>query len=58
LKNTSYEFNERVRVTKNDEDETIKTYADKLLGITNKVRLLGTQFFDSRIVEKNPCNGT
>ncbi|CAJ2651964.1 unnamed protein product, partial [Trifolium pratense] len=34
------------------EDETIKTYADKLLGIANKVRLLGTQFSDSRIVEK------
>ncbi|CAJ2644827.1 unnamed protein product [Trifolium pratense] len=34
------------------EDEIIKTYADKLLGIANKVRLLGTQFSDSRIVEK------
>jgi hypothetical protein len=34
------------------EDETIKAYADKLLGIANKVRLLGTQFSDSRIVEK------
>jgi hypothetical protein len=40
------------------EDETIKAYADKLLGFANKVRLLGTQFSDSRIVEKNPCNGT
>jgi hypothetical protein len=34
------------------EDETIKAYADKFLGITNKVRLFGTQFSDSRIVEK------
>ncbi|KAK2394238.1 hypothetical protein QL285_056092 [Trifolium repens] len=34
------------------EDETIKAYADKLLGIANKVRLLGTQFSDSKIVEK------
>jgi hypothetical protein len=34
------------------EDETIKAYADKFLGIANKVRLFGTQFSDSRIVEK------
>nr|KYP65753.1 Retrovirus-related Pol polyprotein from transposon TNT 1-94 [Cajanus cajan] len=34
------------------ETETIKQYSDKLLGIANKVRLLGTQFLDSRIVEK------
>ena len=34
------------------EDETIKAYADKFLGIPNKVRLFGTQFSDSRIVEK------
>lgn len=32
------------------ESETIKEYADKLLSIVNKVRLLGSEFFDSRIV--------
>lgn len=32
------------------ESETIKEYADKLLGIVNKVRLLGSEFSDSRIV--------
>nr|KYP68754.1 hypothetical protein KK1_022395 [Cajanus cajan] len=36
------------------ETETIKQYSDKLLSNANKVRLLGTQFFDSRIVEKIP----
>ncbi|GAU44031.1 hypothetical protein TSUD_349630 [Trifolium subterraneum] len=34
------------------ESETIKEYSDKLLSIANKVRLLGTEFTDSRIVEK------
>nr|KYP32243.1 hypothetical protein KK1_047118 [Cajanus cajan] len=34
------------------EFETIKEYYDKLLGIANKVRLLGSDFADSRIVEK------
>ena len=34
------------------ESETIKEYANKLLGIANKIRLLGTKFFDSRIVQK------
>ena len=34
------------------ESETIKEYSDRLLGIANKVRLLGTEFADSRIVEK------
>jgi hypothetical protein len=33
------------------ESETIKDYSNKLLSIANKVRLLGTQFADSRIVE-------
>ncbi|XP_022714608.1 uncharacterized protein LOC111274271 [Durio zibethinus] len=32
--------------------ETIKDYSDKLLSIANKVRLLGSEFTDSRIVEK------
>ncbi|XP_019236943.1 PREDICTED: uncharacterized protein LOC109217174 [Nicotiana attenuata] len=34
------------------ESETVKEYSDRLLGIVNKVRLLGTKFKDSRIVEK------
>nr|BBP47129.1 putative gag-pol polyprotein [Torenia fournieri] len=34
------------------ESETIKDYSDKLLSIANKVRLLGSEFTDSRIVEK------
>lgn len=34
------------------ESETIKEYSDKLLTIANKVRLLGTEFPDSRIVQK------
>ena len=34
------------------ESETIKEYSDRLFGIVNKVRLLGTSFTDSRIVEK------
>ena len=59
-----YEGNERVRgmqvlnlirefeMQKMKESETIKEYSDKLLGIVNKVRLLGTDFSDSRIVQK------
>nr|KYP62304.1 hypothetical protein KK1_016831 [Cajanus cajan] len=34
------------------DSETIKDYADKLLGIVNKIRLLGTEIPDSRIVQK------
>ena len=34
------------------ESETIKEYDNKLLSIANKVRLLGSNFSDSRIVEK------
>jgi len=34
------------------ETENIKYYADKLLSITNKVRLLGKEFSDNRIVQK------
>ena len=34
------------------ESETIKEYNDKLLGIANRVRLLGADFNDSRLVEK------
>ena len=35
-----------------EELETIKDYFDRLLDIINKVRLLGTNFSDSRIVQK------
>ena len=38
------------------ESETMKEYSDKLLSIVNKVRLLGTEFPDTRIMQKNPCN--
>ena len=34
------------------ESETIKEYSDRLLGIVNNVRLLGTEFSDARIVQK------
>ncbi|XP_061352342.1 uncharacterized protein LOC133297245 [Gastrolobium bilobum] len=34
------------------ESETIKEYSDTLLGIANKIKLLGGNFVDSRIVEK------
>lgn len=34
------------------ESETIKEYSDRLLEIANKVRLLGSEFNDSRLVEK------
>ena len=33
------------------ESETIKEYANKLLSIANKVRLLGSEFSNSRIVQ-------
>ena len=33
------------------EFETVKDYTNKLLGIANKIRLLGGDFADSRIVE-------
>ncbi|XP_059280984.1 uncharacterized protein LOC132034611 [Lycium ferocissimum] len=59
-----YTGNERIRgmkvlnlirefeLQKIKESETVKEYLDRLLGIVNKVRLLGTKFKDSRIVEK------
>lgn len=34
------------------ESETIKEYSDRLLSIVNKVRLLGTEFPDTRMVQK------
>ena len=59
-----YEGNERVKgvqvlnlirefeMQKMNESETIKDYSDRLLDIVNKVRLLGTEFTDSIIVQK------
>ena len=59
-----YEGNEKVKgmqvlnlirefeMQKMKESETIKEYSDRLLGIVNNVRLLGTDFSDSRIVQK------
>jgi len=32
--------------------ETIKEYSNKLLGIANKIKLLGKEFPNSRLVEK------
>nr|KYP72493.1 Retrovirus-related Pol polyprotein from transposon TNT 1-94 [Cajanus cajan] len=34
------------------ESERVKEYSDRLLSIVNKVRLLGTEFSDTRIVQK------
>ncbi|KAJ8623519.1 hypothetical protein MRB53_032048 [Persea americana] len=59
-----YEGNERVKgmqvlnlirefeMQRMKESETIKDYSDRLLDIVNKVRLLGTDFSDPRIVQK------
>ena len=59
-----YEGNERIKgmqvlnlirefeLQKMKESETIKEYSNKLLSIVNNVRLLGTDFSDSRIVQK------
>ena len=59
-----YEGNERVKgmqvlnlirefeMQRMNESKTIKVYSDRLLDIVNKVRLLGTEFTDSRIVQK------
>ena len=59
-----YEGNERVKgmqvlnlirefeMQRMKELETIKDYSNRLLSIVNKVRLLGTDFSDSRIVQE------
>jgi predicted aspartyl protease len=61
---TEYEGDERIRgmqalnlirefeMQKMKESETIKEYANKLISIANKVRLLGSELSDSRIVQK------
>ncbi|RVX09275.1 hypothetical protein CK203_015401 [Vitis vinifera] len=43
---------EEFEMLKMKETETIKDNSDKLLGIVNKVRLLGKDFSDERIVQK------
>jgi hypothetical protein len=59
-----YEGNEKVKgmqvlnlirefeMQKMKDSETIKEYCERLLGIVNKVRLLGAKFKDSRVVQK------
>ena len=37
------------------ESESVKEYTNKLFEIANRLRLLGSEFTNSRIVEKNPC---
>ncbi|KAH0748920.1 hypothetical protein KY290_028152 [Solanum tuberosum] len=61
---TEYEGDERIRgmqvlnlvrefeLQRMKESETINEYSDRLLNIANRVRLLGSTFNDSRIVEK------
>ena len=34
------------------ESKTINEYTDKLLSIANQIRLLGSKFYDSRIIQK------
>jgi len=41
-----------MQVLKMQKSNTIKDYLGRLLGIANEVRLLGTEFIDSRIVQK------
>ncbi|XP_047260814.1 uncharacterized protein LOC124894104 [Capsicum annuum] len=62
--NTEYEGDERIRgmqvlnlvrefeLQKIKKSETIKEYSDRLLNLANRIRLLGSAFNDSRIVEK------
>ena len=38
------------------ESQTIKDYAEQLLTIANKVRLLGKEFSDERVVQKFFCH--
>jgi hypothetical protein len=40
------------------ESETIREFSDRLLSKVNKIRLLGEDLFDKRVVEKNTCNLT
>lgn len=59
-----FEVNERVKTVKllglkrdfemlqMKEEETVKEYSSKLFDTVNKIRLLGEDFHDSRVVEK------
>ena len=59
-----YEGNEKIRgmkvlnlikefeMQRMKELETIKEYSNKLLGIVNKIKLMGKEFQDSKLVEK------
>ncbi|XP_039141164.1 uncharacterized protein LOC120278437 [Dioscorea cayenensis subsp. rotundata] len=61
---SEYEGDERIRgmqvlnlirefeLVKMKDSETIKEYSNRLLSIANKVRLLGTKFPNSRLVQK------
>ena len=37
---------------KMEESETVKEYADRLMAVVNKIRLLGEELSDARVVEK------
>ncbi|XP_010926762.1 uncharacterized protein [Elaeis guineensis] len=61
---TEYQGDERIRSMKvlnlirefkrlqMKESETVKVYSDKLIGIANKARVLGTNLTDNRLVQK------
>ncbi|KAA3486414.1 Retrovirus-related Pol polyprotein from transposon TNT 1-94 [Gossypium australe] len=54
--NEESEGDERIKefeLQKMKDSETFKGYSDKLLSIANKVRLLGFEFLDSRLAQKN-----
>ncbi|XP_012477611.1 uncharacterized protein LOC105793235 [Gossypium raimondii] len=65
---SEYEGDERIKgmcvlnlirefeLQKMKETESMKEYSDRLLDVANRIRLLGSEFKDSRIVEKNSCN--
>ncbi|XP_016691430.1 uncharacterized protein [Gossypium hirsutum] len=65
---SEYEGDERIKgmcvlnlirefeLQKMKETESMKEYSDRLLDVANRIRLLGSEFEDSRIVEKNSCN--
>jgi len=51
-------FIREFEMQKMKESETIKEFSDRLLSIVNKVRLLGEDLPDKRVVEKNTRNFT
>ena len=48
--------NRKFKLQKMKDSETVKEYSDRLLEIANKVRLLGYEFPNFRLVQKNSCN--